>query len=103
MLNAFNKYNTNYTIKFLRSIGRHKKSKVYTCEVCSKQIKTSLYNLRLHMYTHTGEKRMLNDLNEHLNILSTIIDKFIVKIFLFFYLQHSNVRIAIEDILKMQI
>ncbi|XP_031635839.1 gastrula zinc finger protein XlCGF46.1-like isoform X2 [Contarinia nasturtii] len=35
---------------------RHKKTKVFTCEVCNKQIKTSLYNLRLHMYTHTGEK-----------------------------------------------
>lgn len=50
-------YTNSLFILHIYFTGRHKKVKVYTCEVCSKQIKTSLYNLRLHMYTHTGEKR----------------------------------------------
>lgn len=58
LTNCKQRYKTNLNSEsFLYSTGRHKKSKVYTCEVCSKQIKTSLYNLKLHMYTHTGEKR----------------------------------------------
>lgn len=39
------------------STGRHRNAKVYTCDVCFKEIKTSKYNFQLHKYTHTGEKR----------------------------------------------
>lgn len=61
---------TKKKLKFYFSIGhRHRKAEEQTCGLCSMKFRT-LYNLKRHLLTHTGEKRKLHYTKTYIVIMS---------------------------------